>query len=85
MTDQIQTLQSLNAQQSAMITLIKANFTQTVQYLSQERDNALRDRDTHHQEAIALRRENSMLTEQLAGYSRYTVRPSVCLTLVTHI
>ncbi|XP_016886741.1 plasmalemma vesicle associated protein b [Cynoglossus semilaevis] len=68
--NQIQTLQSLNAQQSAMITLIKANFTQTVQYLSQERDNALRDRDTHHQEAITLRRENSMLTEQLAGYSR---------------
>lgn len=67
---EMKTLQTLNAQQRAMINLIGANFTQTVQYLSQERDNALKDRDTHHQDAIALRRENTMLKEQLTTYTR---------------
>ncbi|KAM9357586.1 plasmalemma vesicle associated protein b [Symphorus nematophorus] len=67
---EIKTLQSLNAQQKAMISLIEANFTQTVQYLSQERDIALKDRDTHNQDAITLRRENTMLKEQLTSYTR---------------
>lgn len=69
-SSELKTLQSLNAQQKAMITLIHSNFTQTVQYLSQERDNALRDRDTLHQDAITLRRENTMLKEQLTTYTR---------------
>lgn len=68
---EVKTLQSLNAQQSAMITLIEANFTQMVQYLSQERDTALKDRDTYHQQTITLRKDNTMLIEQLATYSRY--------------
>lgn len=68
---EMKTLQSLNAQQKAMINLIEANFTQTVQYLSHERDVALKDRDTHHQDAITQRRENTMLKEQLATYTRY--------------
>ncbi|XP_034063919.1 plasmalemma vesicle associated protein b [Gymnodraco acuticeps] len=67
---EMKTLQTLNAQQKAMINLIVANFTQTVQYLSLERDNALKDRDIHHQDAIALRRENTMLNEQLTTYTR---------------
>ncbi|XP_059197523.1 plasmalemma vesicle associated protein b [Centropristis striata] len=67
---EMRTLQTLNAQQKAMINLIEANFTQTVQYLSQERDNALRDRDTHHQDAISLRRDNALLKEQLTAYTR---------------
>lgn len=69
-SSELKTLQSLNAQQKAMISLIEANFTQTVQYLSQERDNALKDRDTHHQDAITLRRDNTMLKEQLTSYTR---------------
>ncbi|XP_073332525.1 plasmalemma vesicle associated protein b [Pagrus major] len=69
-SSEMKTLQSLNAQQKAMINLIEANFTQTVQYLSQERDMALKDRDTHHQDAITLRRENTMLKEQLTAYTR---------------
>ncbi|KAL7397777.1 hypothetical protein ABVT39_027832 [Epinephelus coioides] len=69
-SSEMKTLQTLNAQQRAMINLIGANFTQTVQYLSQERDNALKDRDTHHQDAIALRRDNTMLKEQLTTYTR---------------
>nr|XP_046247421.1 plasmalemma vesicle associated protein b [Scatophagus argus] len=67
---EVKTLQSLNAQQRAMINLIETNFTQTVQYLSQERDTALKDRDTHHQDAITLRRENTLLKEQLTTYTR---------------
>lgn len=73
----MKTLQSLNAQQQAMINLIQANFTQTVNYLSQERDNAVKDRDTHHQDAITLRRENDMLKEQHTTYTRYHL--SVCM------
>ncbi|XP_036971937.1 plasmalemma vesicle associated protein b [Acanthopagrus latus] len=69
-SSEVKTLQSLNAQQKAMINLIQANFTQTVQYLSHERDVALKDRDTHHQDAITLRRENTMLKEQLTTYTR---------------
>lgn len=69
-SSEFKTLQSLNAQQRAMINLINSNFTQTVQYLSQERDNALRDRDTLHQDTITLRRENTMLKEQLTSYTR---------------
>ena len=73
----MKTLQTLNAQQKAMINLIVANFTQTVQYLSLERDNALKDRDIHHQDAIALRRGNTMLTEQLTTYTKYCL-PPIC-------
>ncbi|XP_056132755.1 plasmalemma vesicle associated protein b [Lampris incognitus] len=67
---EVKTLQNLNTQQRAMINLIEANFTQTVNYLSQERDNALVDRDTHHQDAITLRKENINLKEQLVTYTR---------------
>ncbi|CAJ1060928.1 plasmalemma vesicle associated protein b [Xyrichtys novacula] len=67
---EVKTLQSLNTQQKAMIELIQANFTQTVQYLVMERDNALKERDTHHQDAIVLRRENTKLSEQLTAYTR---------------
>lgn len=69
-TSELKTLQTLNAQQKAMINLIEANFTQMVQYLSQERDTALKDRDTHHQDAITMRKENAMLKDQLTLYSR---------------
>ncbi|XP_034439071.1 plasmalemma vesicle associated protein b [Hippoglossus hippoglossus] len=69
-SSELRTMQSLNAQQKAMINLIQANFTQMVQYLSQERDNALKDRDTHHQDAISLRRENTMVKEHLTTYTR---------------
>ncbi|XP_029285163.1 plasmalemma vesicle associated protein b [Cottoperca gobio] len=67
---EMKTLQTLNAQQKAMINLIGANFTQMVQYLSQERDDARKDRDTHHQGVVTLRRENTLLKEQLTTYTR---------------
>ncbi|XP_076009708.1 plasmalemma vesicle associated protein b [Genypterus blacodes] len=67
---EMKTLQSLNAQQRALINLIEANFTQTVQYMSHERDNILKDRNKHHQDAITLRRDNTVLQEQLDIYTR---------------
>ncbi|XP_059922526.1 plasmalemma vesicle associated protein b [Gadus macrocephalus] len=63
-------LQSLNEQQRAMLRLLEANFTQTVTYLSQERDGAIRDRDAHNQEAIATRQHNLRMQEQLSAYTR---------------
>lgn len=75
----MKTLQSLNTQQQAMIGLIEANFSSTVSYMTQERDIAIRERDKQHQQAIVLRRENSILKEQLTLYTRYplSVRPAV--------
>lgn len=69
-SSELKTLQSLNAQQKAMITLINSNFTQTVHYLSQERENALKERDSLNQETINLRRENTLMREQLTAYTR---------------
>lgn len=59
-----------------MISLIQANFSTTVQYMKHDRDTAIQDRDKHHQQAIVLRRDNTMLQEQLVSYTR-SVRPSV--------
>lgn len=67
---EVKTLQSLNAQQKAMISLIEANFTQHMQYLNQEKDIIVRERDKYNQEAIVLRRENTLFQEQLAAYTR---------------
>lgn len=69
--DELKSLQSIINQQNAKIDLINSNFTQAVQYLSQERDNALRDRDLQLQEAIRLRKDNTLLKEQLNEYTRY--------------
>ena len=68
--DELKTLQSLSQQQRAMLRLLETNFTQTVTYLSQERDAALRDRDAHNQEAIATRQDSLRMQEQLTTYTR---------------
>ena len=78
--DERTVLQSLNEQQRAMLRLLEANFTQTVTYLSQERDGAIRDRDAHNQEAIATRQHNLRMQEQLSAYTR-CVCVGVCLRL----
>ncbi|XP_034738237.1 plasmalemma vesicle associated protein b [Etheostoma cragini] len=69
-TSEINNLKTLHARQKAMIVLIEANFTERVQNLSQEKDNALREKDTHLQDAITLRKENRELKEQLITYTR---------------
>ncbi|XP_037530444.1 plasmalemma vesicle associated protein b [Nematolebias whitei] len=67
---ELKALQSLNNQQKAFIDLLHSNFTQTVHYLSHERDTALKDRDVYLGEAIKLRKESSLLKEQLTTYTR---------------
>ncbi|XP_028301456.1 plasmalemma vesicle associated protein b [Gouania willdenowi] len=69
-SSELKTLQSLNVQQKAMITLINSNFTQTVHYLMVERDSALKERDETTKEVIALRRQNTLLEEQFTSYTR---------------
>lgn len=67
---EVKTLQSLNAQQKAMISLIEANFTHHIQYMNQEKDIVIRERDKYNHETIVLRRETTVLQEQLAAYTR---------------
>ncbi|KAM8874612.1 plasmalemma vesicle associated protein b isoform 2-T2 [Spinachia spinachia] len=61
---------TLNEQRSKEIINLKQNFTQTVQHLSKEKDNAVKDRDTHQQDATSLRSENTRLKEQLTVYTK---------------
>ncbi|XP_013862794.1 plasmalemma vesicle associated protein b [Austrofundulus limnaeus] len=68
--NELKTLQSLTIKQKDMITFLQTNFTRTVENLSQERDRALKDRDVYLEEAITLRRESSLLKEQLTAYTR---------------
>lgn len=68
--NEIRTLKNLISQQSAMIKLIEANFTQTVHYLNHEIDTAAKERDLHHRNSITLRQENLSLQEQLTTYTR---------------
>ncbi|KAM6962536.1 plasmalemma vesicle associated protein b [Aplochiton taeniatus] len=67
---EVKTLQTLNAQQVAMLKLVQANFTQTIFHMSGQRDSAVKDRDSLHLEAISLRRDNANLKEQLTTYTR---------------
>nr|XP_020458543.1 plasmalemma vesicle-associated protein-like isoform X2 [Monopterus albus]XP_020458545.1 plasmalemma vesicle-associated protein-like isoform X2 [Monopterus albus] len=67
---ELKTLQTLNEKQRAMINLIGVNFTQTVHDLRQDRDNALRERERYHKDAIIQHREKTMLKEQLDTYAR---------------
>ncbi|KAM9761589.1 plasmalemma vesicle associated protein b isoform 1-T2 [Menidia menidia] len=69
-TGEIKSLQTLNTNLKAMIDLINSNFTQTVQYLNLERDNALKDRDLYLGDNIKLRRDNALLNNQLENYKR---------------
>ncbi|MED6268654.1 hypothetical protein CHARACLAT_024539 [Characodon lateralis] len=63
-------LKSIIRQKDTLIGLINSNFTQMVQYLTHERDSALRDQDVNREEAIKLGRENNLLKEQLTIYTR---------------
>uniref|UniRef100_A0AAQ4R1S9 Plasmalemma vesicle associated protein b n=1 Tax=Gasterosteus aculeatus aculeatus TaxID=481459 RepID=A0AAQ4R1S9_GASAC len=63
---ELKKLQNLNSKYELDIN----NFTHVVQYLSREKDNAIKDRDTHRQDASSLRSETTMLKEQLTTYTK---------------
>ncbi|KAM9383640.1 plasmalemma vesicle associated protein b [Pholidichthys leucotaenia] len=67
---QLGTLKTLSAKQKAMIELISSNFTQTVQTLTRERDNALKDRSQFREEVIKLRSDTTIQKEQLITYTK---------------
>ncbi|XP_040040028.2 plasmalemma vesicle associated protein b [Gasterosteus aculeatus] len=63
---ELKKLQNLNSKYELDIN----NYTHVVQYLSREKDNAIKDRDTHRQDASSLRSETTMLKEQLTTYTK---------------
>ncbi|XP_069009359.1 plasmalemma vesicle associated protein b [Embiotoca jacksoni] len=69
-SNEMKTLQTLNAEQRAKINFISSNFTQMVQYLTRERDTAIKGRDKFNEDTTNLRRENAVLKEQLTSYTR---------------
>lgn len=63
-------LQNQYAQQTAVLKLLEANFTQTVQYIRVERDNAIKERDALYLENNSLKRDNADLKAQLNTYTK---------------
>ncbi|XP_042629177.1 plasmalemma vesicle-associated protein-like [Cyprinus carpio] len=61
-------LQSMLTQSEEMLKLVKANFTQMVAIIKTELDNANKDKDGYHLEAITLRRDKAYLEEELNLY-----------------
>ncbi|KAI1891806.1 hypothetical protein AGOR_G00147540 [Albula goreensis] len=68
-TDELKTMQSRNQHLEALMKLTETNFTQTVQHLNTEKDNAVKAREELHLETIELRRDKSILKEQLEKYA----------------
>ncbi|XP_067086815.1 plasmalemma vesicle associated protein b [Osmerus mordax] len=67
---ELKTLQAKYAQQEAIHNLLKANFTQTVLLITTQRDSAIKERNAHHLENIALKKENADLKAELTTYTR---------------
>ncbi|KAJ8374692.1 hypothetical protein SKAU_G00052720 [Synaphobranchus kaupii] len=66
---ELKSVLSRNKHLEAMVKLVETNFTQTVQHLSVELDSAVKAREGLHLEAIELRRDKSILKEQLEKYA----------------
>lgn len=50
--------------------VLKSNFSQTVEYLKADLDNAVKDKNEHHTQVIQLRQENMNLKSQLDVYTK---------------
>ncbi|XP_056590871.1 plasmalemma vesicle associated protein b [Triplophysa dalaica] len=66
----LRNMQNLLDQQKAIHTILQSNFSQTVQYLRAELDNAVRDKNDHHGTVIKLRQENIEQKSQLDVYTK---------------
>ncbi|KAM4739085.1 plasmalemma vesicle associated protein b [Anableps anableps] len=62
-------LRNTISQKDKLIKVINTNFTQTVQYLREERDNALRDQQVQLKETLKLRTDKTLLSSQLKKYT----------------
>lgn len=57
-------------QQKVLYGILKSNFSQTVEYLKADLDNAVKDRNQQHTQVIRLRQENVNLKSQLDIYTK---------------
>ncbi|XP_059385118.1 plasmalemma vesicle-associated protein-like [Carassius carassius] len=67
---EIKSLNSLLEQQKVLYGILKNNFSQTVEYLKADLDNAVKDKNEHHSLVIQLRQENLSLKSQLDVYTK---------------
>lgn len=67
---EIKTLNTLLDQQKVLYGILKSNFSQTVEYLKADLDNAVKDKNEHHTQLIQMRQENMNLKSQLDVYTK---------------
>ncbi|KTG43136.1 hypothetical protein cypCar_00023590 [Cyprinus carpio] len=67
---EIKTLNTLLEQQKVLYGILKSNFSQTVEYLKADLDNAVKDKNEHHSLVIQLRQENLNLKSELDVYTK---------------
>ncbi|XP_016091278.1 plasmalemma vesicle associated protein b [Sinocyclocheilus grahami] len=67
---EIKTLNTLLEQQKVLYGILKSNFSQTMEYLKADLDNAVKDKNEHHSLVIQLRQENLNLKSQLDVYTK---------------
>ncbi|TRZ01426.1 hypothetical protein DNTS_015162 [Danionella cerebrum] len=67
---EIKTLNTLLEQQKALYGILKSNFSQTVEYLKADLDNAVKEKNEQRTLVIQLRQENEDFKSQLDVYTR---------------
>ncbi|ROL44107.1 Plasmalemma vesicle-associated protein [Anabarilius grahami] len=67
---EIKSLTSFLDQQKVLYGILQSNFSQTVEYLKADLDNAVKDKNEHHTQVIQLRQENMNLKSQLDIYTK---------------
>lgn len=70
LSGEIKSLTTLLDQQKVLYGILKSNFSQTVEYLKADLDNAVKDKNEHHTQVIQLRQENMNLKSQLDVYTK---------------
>ncbi|XP_067287288.1 plasmalemma vesicle associated protein b [Pseudorasbora parva] len=68
--NEIKTLNTLLDQQKVLYGILKSNFSQTVEYLKTDLENAVKDKNEHHTQLIQIRQENMNLKSQLDVYTK---------------
>ncbi|XP_047014125.1 plasmalemma vesicle associated protein b isoform X2 [Ictalurus punctatus] len=68
--EHVRTLQILLDQQKSLYAILQANFSQTVQNLRFDLDNAVKDKNKHEMAMIKLKQEKDDLTSELQLYKK---------------
>ncbi|KTF78787.1 hypothetical protein cypCar_00030626 [Cyprinus carpio] len=67
---EIKSLNNLLEQQKGLYEILKSNFSQRVQYLKMDLDNAVKDKNEYHSQVIQLSQENTNLKSQFEVYTK---------------